>query len=235
MMAFLNNEVVERHPVFPRIRLHSDLELTKALGAGIVERQIIHEWPLSCVQRVVLEGGERLVYKSQLPPTLEPAFYEHAVSSLLTSHRFLAKVDDCEIMTLDWIDAPLLRDVVRSNEEWLVRGKELIARIGAMEGVPPVYLDIGSGTAWSTVVDATLGMLAELIRSGRFRSIGQEHVDELRRWAESRAVHDCIAERPRLIHGDLKASQVFLERDGYRVIDWQRPLIGPPRWILCRC
>lgn len=227
-MAFLNNQVVERHPVFPRIRLHSDLELTKALGAGIVERQIIHEWPLSCVQRVVLEGGERLVYKSQLPPTVELAFYERIASSLLTSHRFLAKADDCEIMTLDWIDAPLLRDAVRSNEEWIVHGKELMARIGAMKGVPPVYLDIGSGTAWATVVDATLGMLAELIRSGRFRSIRHERVDELRRWAESRAVHDCIAERPRLVHGDLKASQVFVERDGYRVIDWQRPLIGPP-------
>jgi hypothetical protein len=40
----------------PGIRLHSDSELAEVLGAGIVERQTIHEWPLSCVQRVVLEG-----------------------------------------------------------------------------------------------------------------------------------------------------------------------------------
>jgi len=108
---------MERHPVFSRIRLHSDSELAETLGAGIVERQTIHEWPLSCVQRVVLEGGERLVYKAQLSPTVEPAFYEHAISSLLTGHRFLAKVDDCEIMTLDWIDAPLLRDALLSEGE----------------------------------------------------------------------------------------------------------------------
>jgi hypothetical protein len=257
---------MEQHPVFPRIRLHSDAELAEALGASIVERQTIHEWPLSCVQRVVLEGGERLVYKAQLPPTREPAFYEHAVSSLLTGHRFLAKVDECEIMTLDWIDAPLLRDAVLSEGEWVGHGRELVAQIGAIDGAPPVYLNIGSKEAWSSVVEAMLGMLERLIGSGRFSSIRQERVDVLRQWAESQAVHDCITERPRLIHGDLKAGQVFLEGDGesifgsdvprgdslgvafplrkatratvgrstpvpkmlYRVIDWQRPVIGPP-------
>jgi hypothetical protein len=257
---------MERHPVFSRIRVHSDSELAEALGAGIVERQTIHEWPLSCVQRVVLEDGGRLVYKAQLPPTVEPAFYEHAVSSLLIGHRFLAKVDDCEIMTLDWIDAPLLRDAMLGEGEWVAHGRELVARIGKIDGTPPVYLNIGSKEAWSSVVEATLGTLEQLIGSDRFSSIRKERVDILRQWAESRAVHDCIAERPRLIHGDLKAGQVFLERDGesisgndvprgdslglafplrkatgatvgrstriqkmlYRVIDWQRPVIGPP-------
>ena len=219
---------MERHPVFPRIRLHSDSELAEALGASIVERQTIHEWPLSCVQRVVLEGGGRLVYKAQLPPTVEPAFYEHAISGLLTGHRFLAKVDDCEIMTLDWIDAPLLRDAVLGEDEWVAHGKELIARIGAIDGTPPAYLNIGSKEAWLSVVEATLGTLEGLIGSGRFSSISEKRTEFLRQWAESQAVHDCIAGRPRLIHGDLKASQVFLERDGYRVIDWQRPMIGPP-------
>jgi aminoglycoside phosphotransferase (APT) family kinase protein len=31
-----------------------------------------------------------------------------------------------------------------------------------------------------------------------------------------------------VIHGDLKADQVFVTRAGYRVIDWQRPVVAPP-------
>jgi aminoglycoside phosphotransferase (APT) family kinase protein len=31
----------------------------------------------------------------------------------------------------------------------------------------------------------------------------------------------------RITHGDLKADQVFVTADGYRVIDWQRPVLGP--------
>jgi hypothetical protein len=228
MDGFLNDQGMDRHPAFSGIRLHADSELAETLGAGIVDRQTIHEWPLSCVQRVVLEDGRKLIYKAQLPPTVEPAFYAHAVSSLMADHRFLAKVDDCEIMVLDWIDAPLLRDAVVGDGEWIVHGKELVAQIGAIDGRPPVYLDVGSAESWSAVVESTLGMLEGLIGAGRFRSIQRERVDALRRWAASRLVHDCVTERPRLIHGDLKAGQIFLCRDGYRVIDWQRPMIGPP-------
>ena len=219
---------MEQHPVFPRIRLHSDVELAEAIGAEIVERQTIHEWPLSCVQRLVVAGGRRLVYKAQLPPSIEVEFYDRAASSLLPSHRFLAKVDECQIMTLDWIDAPLLREATRSEGEWAEHGRRLVAQIGDIRGNPPVYLDVGSVDAWSSVVDATLRTLEGLIGAGRFRAIRRESMNALRRWAESQTVRECIGNAPRLIHGDLNAGQVFLEQDGYRVIDWQRPVIGPP-------
>jgi aminoglycoside phosphotransferase (APT) family kinase protein len=31
-----------------------------------------------------------------------------------------------------------------------------------------------------------------------------------------------------VIHGDLKADQVFVTPFGYCVIDWQRPIVAPP-------
>ena len=37
-----------------------------------------------------------------------------------------------------------------------------------------------------------------------------------------------ITADPRVIHGDLKADQVFVTPAGYRVIDWQRPVVAPP-------
>src|SRR5439155_23436833 len=130
----------------------------------------IHEWPLSWVQRLVLADGTRLIYKSQLPPTVEPEFYERASSPLLTGHRLLGKLGDCTTMTLDWIDAPLLRDQARSDAELMERGRQVVAQIGEMEGDLPVYLDIGSAAAWSAVGEVALEKLGQVVRDGRFPS-----------------------------------------------------------------
>jgi hypothetical protein len=219
---------MESHPVFSRIRLHSDMELAAALNCGIVERQNVHEWPLSCVQRLLLKDGKRLIYKSQLPPTVESGFYECAVSPLLPAHRVLGSLDGCEFMTFECIDAPLLRDKVFTESDWIIHGRALVAQIGAIGGNPPAYLDIASAGAWLSEAESTFHKLDELVRSRWSRFIKPERVDALRTWAESAAVRGCICKQPRLLHGDLKASQVFLDVNGYRVIDWQRPVIGPP-------
>lgn len=55
-----------------------------------------------------------------------------------------------------------------------------------------------------------------------------EAVEAVWSWAASAAVIDRVVEAPRLIHGDLSVAQVFVTPDGYRVIDWQRPMIAPP-------
>src|SRR5437667_10279494 len=108
---------MQTHPFFPDILMHSDDELAEALGVEIVERETIHAWPLSCVQRLLLDDGTKLIYKSQLPPTVEPEFYESASSALLPDHHMLGKLGDCATMTFDWIEAPLLRDEARSDAE----------------------------------------------------------------------------------------------------------------------
>jgi hypothetical protein len=87
---------VQTHPVFTDIALHSDDELVRLLGSGIEERATIHAWPLSCVQQVRLANGRRLVYKSQLPPTVEPEFYQAASSALLADHRLLDTLETVE-------------------------------------------------------------------------------------------------------------------------------------------
>jgi hypothetical protein len=208
--------------------LHSDDELAETLGVGIAERETIHAWPLSCVQRLLLEDGTRLIYKSQLPPTVEPEFYERASSPLLPGHRMLDRLGDCGTMAFEWIDAPLLRDEARSDAELIHHGKQVVAQIGEIRGKLPVYLDIGSAGAWSAVGEVALEKLRKLIRDGRFGSTDLDAVDRVQRWAASARVVETVSEGPRVIHGDLTAEQVFVTGDGYRVIDWQRPVLGPP-------
>ncbi len=219
---------MEAHPFFEGIWLHSDEELAAALGTEVRERETIHEWPLSCVQRLLLADGTRLVYKSQLPPTVEPEFYARAASPLLPGYRVLGAVGDCTAMVVDWIDAPPLREVARTEDEYVEHGKKLVEQIGEIGGNPPVYLDVSSADAWSSLADITLANLRQLILDGRFGLVDPRQVARLTAWATSSAVIGTITEGPRIAHGDLMAEQVFVAEDGYRVVDWQRPVAAPP-------
>lgn len=219
---------MQTHPFFTNILMHSDDELAAALGHAIAERETLHAWPLSCVQRLLLADGTKRSYKSQLPPTVEPEFYESASSPLLPGHRLLGKLGDCATMAFEWIDAPLLRDQARSDAELVDHGRQVVAQIGAIRGELPVYLDIGSAGAWSAVGEVALEKLRKLIRDGRFGATDLDAVDRVQRWAMSARVVETVSECPRVIHGDLTAEQVFVTGDGYRVIDWQRPVVGPP-------
>jgi hypothetical protein len=221
-----------KHAVFADLLLHADDELSRALGAGIVERRTIHEWPLSCVQRVSLDDGRTLIYKTQLPPSVEAGFYARAVSPLLPGHRSLGKLGDCDTMILDWIDAPLLRDVARRDTEMVEHGRRLIARIEEIRsesgGDLPAYLDVGSIEAWRGNAVMALEKLRALVLDGRFRSIDPTAVQAVTSWSTARDVLAAASASPRLTHGDLKGDQVFVTSDGYRVINWQRPVIAPP-------
>jgi hypothetical protein len=219
---------VQTHPFFKDILMHSDDALSELLGVGITERATIHEWPLSCVQRLVLADGRKLIYKSQLPPTVEAGFYEAASSPLLPEVRLLGKLGNCDTLTIDWIDAPLLRDVAYSAGGLIEQGKQVIAQIGEIKGDLPVYLDIGSAEKWSAEGQIVFDKVTKLIQDKRFTLIDLDAVERVRAWIMSPYVIAAIIDHPRVTHGDLTAEQVFVTADGYRVIDWQRPILAPP-------
>ena len=54
-----------RHEIWSRVLMHEDDELAKHIGSEIAERVTIHEWPLSCVQRITTGDGRKLIYKAQ--------------------------------------------------------------------------------------------------------------------------------------------------------------------------
>ncbi|HVX46122.1 MAG TPA: hypothetical protein VHC49_19685, partial [Mycobacteriales bacterium] len=92
---------MQQHPGYPDLLAADDTQLADVLGSDIAERETIHAWPLSWVQRVGLNDGRILVYKSQLPPTVEAEFYEQAASELLAGHRLLGRIGECETMVID--------------------------------------------------------------------------------------------------------------------------------------
>jgi hypothetical protein len=207
---------VPAHPTFPRLVAPDDVALAGALGAAVARRETVHSWPLSWVERVLLDDGRGYACKTQLPPTVEPEFYARARSTLLPGHVRLTT----DTIALDWIDAPLL-EAVRDPDALIEHGRAVVGEIGELDSDLPTYLDIAGETAWRTEVEWALDGLA------RFPGIDPVAVDGLRTWAAQPSVLRVVDAAAGVIHGDLTPHQVFLTPDGYRVIDWQRPVRGP--------
>lgn len=99
--------------------------------------------------------------------------------------------------------------------------------IGRITGDVPVYLDFGSPQKWTAVSESTVDTLESLVKDGKFTSTTPEQVERIRGWSAAPDVAAAIAGTSRLIHADLHDDQIFCTSGGYRVIDWQRPIIGP--------
>ena len=228
---------MERHPYFD-LWLHSTQELSAHLGIGLLERVTLHEWPLSCVQLLHLEDGSRLIYKSQLRATsVEPEFFAAVISdragvsnlfrSRLPRADMLGTLENSVGMLFEYIEAPRLEDMNLTEAEILEHGNRLASAISQFPEDLPVYIDISSQVKWLSFVDETFSMLRSLNRSKLFQLTTPDTVQRLIEWSRSQAIMTALQSPPVLNHGDLGGENVFVTPEGYKIIDWQRPVRGP--------
>lgn len=222
----IGNSCMNRHRHF-NLWLHSDEELAPLVGGDIVERATLHEWPLSCVQQVTTSGGRRFIYKTQLGPTVESEFYASARSSLLVAGRTIYESSGYVCMLFDFIEASSIKDLNLSEEEAVRIGRAVVERIGEITGELPYFVDLRTQERWEALVGATLNGLRRLIDQGEFSLLGEAAVRDLERWAFSEPALSAIRTDPGYVHGDLAGDNLFVLADGYRVIDWQFPRLGP--------
>jgi hypothetical protein len=225
--AEIEVRTIHRHP-WIALWLHDDAELAATLGSPIVERATIHEWPLFCVQRLRTADGRAHIYKAQTAPTVEPLFYTSARSPLLVGVRVLDGVGGGPAaLLLEEVAAPRLIDLHPAEEEAVRLAREVLGRIARIEGDLPTLADIGTETEWVAYANAMLADLAALVAAGTFRQVDRPLIARLARRAEAPAVLAAIRSEPGYLHGDLTGDNLLVVPDGYRVIDWQRPLRGP--------
>jgi hypothetical protein len=188
----------------------------------------LHEWPLSCVQRLTLANGRRLIYKTQYGPTVEPEVYARVRSELLPWAETIYRADGHAGMLIEYVDAPMFEDLQPSEQDAVRVGREVQALIAGIDGERPHYIDISDEARWAAYVEAMLGELSGLIERGAFTINTPATVRDLARCARSRAVLDAIRARPGYVHRDMSADNILLLPGGrYRLIDWQRPILGP--------
>lgn len=111
---------MDSHPFFD-LRLHSDGELADLIGETLVERVTLHQWPLSCVQRIAGTSGKTRIYKAERGPTVEHRFYAQARSPLLPGARTVYEKDGYVCLLIEYVDAPHF-DPARLSEYPTKRG-----------------------------------------------------------------------------------------------------------------
>lgn len=217
---------MHQHPYFDLL-LHDTDELAHLIGSPVVARITIHEWPLSCVQRVHCASGQRFIYKTQAPPTVEPAFYAAARSPLLVRAQQLPCAGGPAALLFADLPAPRLCDLALEPRAVLATVGSILAQIAQIEGDLPAMIDIRCEAHWLDYAQTVEVDVAALVDSGAFRQVNQATIEQLRHISRTRAVRSAITGATGYVHHDLRAENILVTPDGYRVLDWQRPLWGP--------
>jgi len=216
-----------QHKYF-NLRLHDNVELEEILREKIVDRRTLHEWPLSCVEQVITNEGRKWVYKSQFGPTVEPQFYANAKSKLLAAGKTVYKSDSGFVnMLFEFIEAPRIVDLNLSDHAVVAAWNNISQGIATIEGNLPYYHDISEQKLWKELMETMLENLEKLVLQGSFQRVDTMALRKLRKWARSEDVLAVLDKNTGFVHNDLSNDNIFVMPDGYRIIDWQRPVIGP--------
>lgn len=217
---------MQRHPYFD-LWLHDDNELGVLLASRVIERTTLHEWPLSCVQRIRMADGRTRIYKVQAEPTVEPTFYGCARSPLLVNAQIISQANAPAVLLLEDVDAPRLVDLQPTVEQALAIGRVLLGEISHISGDLPATADLRTDQQWQAYVAGLHDDLCALVEAGTFHLVDHTFVQQLMQTALSQPVLAALCESPGYVHLDLSATNLFVPADGYRLVDWQRPIWGP--------
>jgi hypothetical protein len=211
------------------LAMHDDEELAEIASSAVVGRETLHEWPLSCVQRLDLADGRRLIYKSQsAPPSVEAEFYRAARSPLLVAAQVIHERDGHACMLFEHVGGVLAEDLDLPQDEALRIGREAPARIAEMDESLPCFVDVGTEEKWRATMAGALEQVRGFLADGTYTVTDHAVVDELERAAECEAVLASFHGDTGLIHSDMTADNLFVLPDGsLKLIDWQYPRRGP--------
>ncbi len=217
---------MHKHPYF-NLYIHDDQELAVYVGAEIVARETLQEWPLSCVERVTTGQGQ-WIYKSQFGPTIEAAFYAVARSDLLDRVQTIYQAEGHACTLRDYIDAPLIEDLNLTEEQAAQIVRQVRTQISEIKVDLPGMYDIRTPDRWLALAADTLRDINTLIEQGRYTVATPKVAAGLGQWVQASSTLEAVQRHPGLVHGDFHGDNLFVLPDGgYRLIDWQRPFWGP--------
>jgi hypothetical protein len=221
-----NFPAMQRHSLFD-FWLHDDAELGSILGSPVAWRMTLRQWPLSCVQRLQLADGRIYIYKAQLPPTVEPQFYENASSPLFVKAQAIPHDHGPKALLLEDVQAPRLADLQVAEPQALAIVENVVGQIGDIQGNLPTIVDIRTEDLWQQALDVFLTDLRGVAEANTARGVTPSVVDRIQQHSDAETVRGVLTTTTGLVHGDLVADNVLVTPTGQRVLDWQRPIWGP--------
>jgi hypothetical protein len=183
---------------------------------------------LSSVEQVFTDEGRKWIYKSESGPTVEPQFYANAKSELVIAGRTLYQSESGYVnMLFQFIEAPRIEDLNLSDNAIFAPWNSLSQSMAKIEGKLPYYQDISEQKLWKELMETMLENLEKLVFQGSFQRVDNVALRSLRNLACSEEVLAAFGKNIGFVHNDLTSDNIFVMPNRSRVIDWQRPIIGP--------
>ncbi|MCA9914190.1 MAG: phosphotransferase, partial [Anaerolineae bacterium] len=104
---------------------------------------------------------------------------------------------------------------------------DILGYISQIEGDLPFMLDLRTIAAWSVYADTIVEYIVTLVETGRFQRVTWPMLATIKRHAYAADVLKVFEGEIGYVHADLSCENVLVAAEGYRVIDWQRPIWGP--------
>lgn len=215
-----------RHATY-NLWFHDDAELSAALGSPVVARTTLQEWPLSVVQRVECANSAKHIYKVQAAPTVEPEFYAVARSPIVVGARILPANHGPAALLLDEVLAPLLSELQLPVARRMAVVEDLLDHISQIDGNLPVMYDLRSRDGWSEFSKRLVSNLQAIVDGGGPPVFTQQLVQQVDGGRQAPEVQEAIDGPVGYVHNDLLPRNVLILDDGYRILDWQRPIWAP--------
>ncbi|MCB0130675.1 MAG: phosphotransferase [Caldilineaceae bacterium] len=207
-------------------------EIAHALGQSVRSRTTLHQWPLSCVERIHTADGQAYICKSISGPLIEPVFYQAIAADLLPGCRVLHLDQRYAIMLLDdlaWTGLAWTRadQMHLTLPQAISLAEQLTSCIRELPASAPLFMDLASASAWEAIVTQMVDTVQALIEADGFGAVTPVIVTRIRRACVAPALVAALDNAPGLIHADLTAQNVFVREGQVKVIDWQFPRRGP--------
>jgi hypothetical protein len=215
----------KKHPYFD-LMLPSNEMLEKHVGAAVIERSVRHEWPLSCVERIVFGGGVEKYCKTMRAPSMEIAAYSTLHSPLLVRAMVLAESSDSGVLLLDsFAGSHLTKEVV--EQDGLARFIDSLRHhLANIQGDGPVFVDLSTVDKIQTKMNEMLERLRRRFGQNVPSQIDPELIDLAERCVASREVQESFVQDAIYTNGDLSAANILVSANEMRVIDWQFPRVA---------
>lgn len=214
-----------KHPHFD-LMLPSNETLESHVRSSITKRSICHEWPLSCVERIVFEGGQKKYCKTTRAPSREIAAYRSLRSPLLVPVTIIAESENSGVMLLDaFAGGPLTKGSLENGGLASFIGT-LKKRLASLDGVGPVFVDLSSVEKVSTVMGEMVARLERRFGAQSSQRIEPELLELAERCAFNPQVQASFTHDLIYSNGDLSADNILVKDGEMRIIDWQFPRIA---------
>jgi hypothetical protein len=211
-----------KHPHFD-LMLPSDDSLSSHVGAAVVQREVCHEWPLSCVERVTFAGNIEKYCKTIRPPSLEIEAYMALESPLLVPFSVVAQSESSSTLLLDSFHGkPLSRKLLETEGIPSVINL-LREQLSSISGNGPVFIDLSTVDNVREHFAVMVERLDRLFGGVRRPGIEPNLLAIARDSCMSDAVQRAFVEDVVYSNGDLSSDNILVLDGEMRILDWQFP------------